>query len=154
MKAPRGIGPKQDKSPHYCKHVFRCKQLEWQNVSGQLTLTAQKWHIGVISGSWLTVTLHWAGLASFRRCDNAGVTCSTGMNAKKIALDHFQVHIFLTAFTSSAYKEEMMTLFSSSLHLFLLHNSIFERWLCCVCMYENRLQGQCCTQPTCYEQGQ
>lgn len=32
--APGGNRSKQDKSPHYCERVFRCKRLECQNADG------------------------------------------------------------------------------------------------------------------------
>ena len=41
---------KQDKSLHYCESESECEHFRRHNVSGGLTLTALKWHIGVIWG--------------------------------------------------------------------------------------------------------
>lgn len=80
--------------------------------------------LGWFGGCWLAVTLRWAGVASWRVCGHAGVTCRQagrrGNTPGPLPTPYFP------AFPSQANNQEMIFF---PLCLCAFNNSIFKRWL-------------------------
>jgi len=120
---------------HITVSILRYKCLEWHNVRGWLTLTAQKWHIRVIlePAHWYAPVGWWGG-CSRRLCGPNGVTCRQAKGKHPGRLPNPYFPAFLSGLMTRKY-----VFFPLSLRLRLRHNSIFKRWLLtlhrvCVCV--------------------